>query len=110
MRRFPPPSFPRTREPSRLLFPDAALGSRVRGNDERKAKRGSILALLGAAFLSFQATPASAREAVEASAPSALSVTLYRDPDRGPDQPMNRDLPRGFAMITETRQVTLPAG
>ncbi|MGN3973981.1 DUF4139 domain-containing protein [Tsuneonella sp. SYSU-LHT278] len=56
------------------------------------------------------AAPAAAREAVDASEPSALSVTVYRDPDRAPDQDMRRDWPRGFAMITETRQVTLPAG
>lgn len=56
------------------------------------------------------ATPAAARDTVEASAPSALAVTLYRDPDRGPDATMDRDWPRGFAMITETRQVTLPPG
>jgi hypothetical protein len=93
-----------------MLLDKSRLGSRVRGNDERKAKRGSILALLAAAFLSFHAAPASAREAVEASTPSSLAVTLYRDPDRGPDDDMNRDWPRGFAMITETRQVTLPAG
>ncbi|MEO0062827.1 MAG: hypothetical protein RLZZ08_1387 [Pseudomonadota bacterium] len=54
--------------------------------------------------------PASARDVVEASAPSALSVTLYRDPSRGADQAMNRDWPQGFAMIAETREVTLPPG
>lgn len=53
---------------------------------------------------------ASAREAVEASPPSALAVTVYRDPDRGPNDALNRQWPRGFAMITETRQVTLPPG
>jgi hypothetical protein len=37
-------------------------------------------------------------------------VTLYRDPNRGEDQAMNRDWPQGFAMITETRTVTLPPG
>ncbi|MCB5424215.1 hypothetical protein H0274_02990 [Altererythrobacter sp. CC-YST694] len=45
-----------------------------------------------------------------ASAPSAVSVTLYRDPDREPDQQINREWPRGFAMINETRTVTLPPG
>ena len=55
-------------------------------------------------------SPAQAREVVEASAPQALSVTVYRDPGRGPDQAMNRDWPEGFAMISETRTVTLPAG
>jgi hypothetical protein len=54
--------------------------------------------------------PASAREAVDASAPEKLAVTVYRDPNRGADEAMNRDWPRGFAMISETRRVTLPPG
>lgn len=54
--------------------------------------------------------PAPAREAVDASPPERLAVTVYRDPHRGPDQPMDRAWPRGFAMISETRRVTLPPG
>lgn len=53
---------------------------------------------------------APARQAVDASTPSALSVTIYRDPSRREGQEMNKDWPRGFAMISETRTVTLPAG
>ncbi len=56
------------------------------------------------------ATPLAARETVDASAPSALAVTLYRDPGRGAGVAMDRESPRGFAMITETRTVTLPPG
>jgi hypothetical protein len=62
------------------------------------------------AALALVASPAVARETVEASAPHDLAVTLYRDPDRSPSDAMDRDWPRGFAMITETRQVTLPPG
>ena len=65
-----------------------------------------FLALLAAAW----AAPLAARETVEASAPAALAVTLYRDPNRGVDGAMNRDWPQGFAMITEKRTVTLPPG
>lgn len=54
--------------------------------------------------------PLVAREAVEASAPQKIAVTVYRDPNRGPDEMMDRDWPRGFAMISETRTVTLPPG
>ena len=68
------------------------------------------LAFVASILLLQSGAPAAAREAVDASAPSALAVTLYRDPDRGPDQAMNRNWPRGFAMITETRAVTLPPG
>lgn len=56
------------------------------------------------------ATPAQAREVVEASAPQGMSVTLYRDPVRGTGEAMNRNWPQGFAMISETRTVTLPPG
>jgi hypothetical protein len=66
--------------------------------------------LIAALLLSLTATPAYARETVEASAPSALAVTLYRDPNRGVDDAMDRDWPQGFAMITEKRTVTLPPG
>ncbi|HEU4651086.1 MAG TPA: hypothetical protein VFS49_06700, partial [Croceibacterium sp.] len=63
-----------------------------------------------AAALALWSASANAREVVDASPPTALAVTLYRDPDRGPFAEMDRDGPRGFAMITETRQVTLPQG
>jgi len=68
-----------------------------------------MVALLGM-FLALWATPISARETVEASTPAALAVTLYRDPNRGTYDAMNRDWPQGFAMITEKRTVTLPPG
>src|SRR6478609_5251330 len=61
--------------------------------------RGTIAGILAALFLAMTGTAALAREAVDASAPSAIAVTLYRDPDRGPQQAMNRNWPRGFAMI-----------
>ncbi len=51
-----------------------------------------------------------AREVVDASQPTALAVTVYRDPDRSVGSEMERDWPQGFAMISETRQVTLPPG
>jgi hypothetical protein len=59
---------------------------------------------------SLMVTPAAARETVSASAPAALAVTMYRDPARGVGEEMDRRWPRGFAMITETRTVTLPPG
>ncbi len=52
----------------------------------------------------------------QASAPIAVSakvddvaVTVYRAPSRGAG-PIDPNWPRGFAFITETRTVTLPAG
>jgi hypothetical protein len=62
------------------------------------------------AMLALWSAGVSARETVDASAPTALAVTLYRDPERGPWEAMERDSPQGFAMITEKRTVTLPPG
>ncbi|MXO71478.1 DUF4139 domain-containing protein [Alteraurantiacibacter buctensis] len=58
------------------------------------------------------ALPALAQEraTVDASEPTGLAVTVYRDPNRGEGGQMDRNWPRGFAMISETRQVTLPPG
>lgn len=36
-------------------------------------------------------------------------MTLYRDPDRG-EGAIDRDEPSSFALIAETRTVTLPRG
>lgn len=58
----------------------------------------------------FPPAPLSARPVVEASTPSDLSVTVYRDPKRGIWGSMEKDNPQGFAMVSETRTVTLPAG
>lgn len=68
-------------------------------------RRSSLLLLA-----TLWAMPAAAREVVDASPPKGLAVTLYRDPNRGEGQAMNRNWPQGFAMISETRQVTLPPG
>ncbi len=56
------------------------------------------------------ASPLDAREVVDASPASDLAVTIYRDPDRGEGEDLRRDDPRGLAMISETRRVTLPPG
>lgn len=60
-----------------------------------------ILALLPAPLL--------AREIVSAPSPQNLSVTVYRDPDRA-EGPLSATSLNGFAMISETRTVVLPAG
>lgn len=68
----------------------------------------AALLVLVPAAASAQAEPT--RTTVDASTPSALAVTVYRDPNRGQGGEMNRNWPQGFAMISETRQVTLPPG
>ncbi len=39
-----------------------------------------------------------------------MSVSIYRAPDRSADEAMNLRSLRGFALVTETRRVTIPAG
>lgn len=46
---------------------------------------------------------------VTSSAAQAVSLSVYRDPEAG-DGPMDRHWPGGYALITETRVVDLPAG
>ncbi|HEY6965206.1 MAG TPA: hypothetical protein VI407_08305 [Erythrobacter sp.] len=67
-------------------------------------------ALLLAGIGGVLAAPLWAREVVDADAPSDIAVTIYRDPDRSEDEKLDRDNPRGLAMISETRRVTLPPG
>jgi len=70
-------------------------------------RRSTVLLALGLAFF---ASSSRARTTIDASPPTSLAVTLYRDPDRGVGETMDRDDPQGFAMISETRTVTLPPG
>ena len=74
--------------------------------------RSTIAAVAAGWALAAFAVPAAAqtRTSVDASTPTDLAVTVYRDPNRGQGQQMDRNWPRGFAMISETRTVTLPAG
>ena len=55
------------------------------------------------------AMPAGAQTIVESDHRDAVSVTLYRDPGRGEDA-IDPDWPGGYALISETRTITLPAG
>ena len=63
-------------------------------------------------LLALLAEPATAqdRATVDASDPTSLAVTVYRDPNRRGGEAMDTDWPEGFAMISETRTVTLPPG
>ncbi|WP_109354070.1 DUF4139 domain-containing protein [Sphingorhabdus sp. EL138] len=50
------------------------------------------------------------RQVVTSDGPSSVSVTVYRDPNRTGDRGMNLRYLGGYALITEQRTVTLPAG
>lgn len=56
--------------------------------------------------------PASATVArlVTSAGPEKVSVTVYRAPGRAAGQPIDRAAPDGFALISETRTIALPAG
>ncbi len=69
--------------------------------------RGRLAVFILAAFL---ATPATAQTIVTSPGPTSVSVTIYRAPHRGADEAIDRDDPEGFALVTETRTVSLPAG
>lgn len=57
------------------------------------------------------ATQAAASEPTVLSAgPDAVAVTIYRAPDRSADAAMNLGWLGGYALITETRTVDIPAG
>lgn len=71
---------------------------------------GSKWAVFAATLAAVLATPLAAREVVDAAAPSDIAVTIYRDPARGEGDEIEADDPRGLAMISETRRVTLPRG
>ncbi|MEW4467340.1 hypothetical protein AB1K62_05875 [Parasphingorhabdus sp. JC815] len=52
----------------------------------------------------------STRQTVTSKAPSSVSVTVYRNPQRSSDVGMSLNYLGGYALITEQRTVTLPAG
>lgn len=69
------------------------------------ARRAALACLL----IAVSAAPARAED-IAASEPRDLSVTIYRDPARGNGGAIQLDNLGGFAVITETRRVTIPAG
>lgn len=64
---------------------------------------------LSAFILMLSASPALAQTVVVSAAPSSTSVTVYRDPDRGQGA-MDMDWLQGYALISEKRRISLPAG
>jgi len=74
------------------------------------ARAARALMSLLAAAAAWAAPGVRAQEVVTSAAPDHVSVTLYRAPDRAPENAIDPDRLKGFALITETRTVTLPAG
>ncbi|CAN5232091.1 DUF4139 domain-containing protein [soil metagenome] len=65
--------------------------------------------LLLALLAGLVSLPVAAQTMVTSPGPDTTSVTVYRDPGRGAGG-ISADFPNGFALITETRRVALPAG
>ena len=69
----------------------------------RRAAALLILALLGAG-------PARAQAVTSSPAPEAVAVTVYRAPGRPADQPLELGWLNGYALVSETRRIRVPAG
>lgn len=57
-----------------------------------------------------QTAPVPQVQVLNSAAPDHVSVTFYRAPGARPESETDRDDPGGYAVVTETRTVTLPAG
>lgn len=68
-------------------------------------KRGAIVVLASFAL----PAPLPAQSVIASNGPETVSLTVYRAPDRG-ERPINKNWPQGYALITETRTVSIPAG
>lgn len=65
------------------------------------------LLVLAAAWL---AADAACAQTVTSEKPDSVSVSIYRATDRGADDPIELQWLGGYALITETRTVTIPQG
>ena len=61
-------------------------------------------------FLMLAASPAAAQSVVTSTAPDAVAVSVFRDPERSEGGEIERDWLNGFALISETRTIDLAAG
>jgi hypothetical protein len=67
--------------------------------------------MLGSLLLPAAAAAAGAAEpAARSRGPESVAVTVYRAPGRPADQAMDLRWLNGFALVTETRRVSIPAG
>jgi hypothetical protein len=63
-----------------------------------------------AALLALAAAPAVAQTIVTSQRPDHVEVTIYRAPHRDAETPIDLEWLEGYALISETRRVSLPAG
>lgn len=72
-----------------------------------RAWTGRIAAAL---VLASAGAPVLAQAISTSAGPGSVSVTIYRDPGRGANETMDLSWLEGFALVTESRQVSIPAG
>ncbi len=70
----------------------------------------AMLAAIAAAQPAVVSAQVAERARIFASEPTHHAVTVYRDPEREEGGRLERNWPKDFAMISETRTVTLPPG
>ena len=73
-------------------------------------RRPSVLLPIVALALTLAAASAAAQTIVTSPGPDRVSVTVYRAPDRWPGQALDLTWLNGFALISETRRISIPAG
>jgi hypothetical protein len=66
--------------------------------------------LLLAALLLAGSVPAAAQQVVRSAGPDSVDVTVYRAPYRGAGEKMQLSWLNGYALISETRRIRVPAG
>lgn len=81
---------------------------RRRARDKRGWALGAMLAVLGALITA--PAHAQTRPEIISPRPESVAVTIYRDPQRGQGGGMNLGYLNGFAVVTEKRTVSVPAG
>ena len=67
-------------------------------------------AFLLLALLALVAAPTGAQTIVASPGPDHVEVTIYRAPHRAADTPIDLEWLEGYALISETRRISLPAG
>ena len=60
--------------------------------------------------LACAAVPAGAQQVAVSQRPERVAVTVYRDPQRPAGREVDLGWMNGFALISETRRVRIPAG
>ena len=66
--------------------------------------------LISALLLGLAPSLAASQIVTTSPRPESVAVTVYRDPNRSIEAPLNLSWLNGYALISETRRVTLPAG